>query len=1202
MDASHVHISTPASADPLINSPSSTSSKGIIATRRRPLSDYIALGSLVLDCDPDYFTADDDAAKDIFKPAQLIDSKYAFNDKKLLEPLVNLLLSGWIQALIGRFDKATRSEVLRVYLLPDDVARATIDGRDKKHEKMLQSIIRHIDVSASTWNGDRDSQDFGQPSFDPWATAEHSSLFYLFNTLPSPVPAPQSISNTQLRHSVQRLLEEDAPPWGLQTVLYPYQRKCVAALIQKENSQGLQLDPRLEKRQSPNGETYYYGPRDFVFFKTPRYFETCPGGILAETMGLGKTLICISMIVLTRGQYPSIPLQYDIKKTHSQVQRLSEICAVNLSKTGLPWKTFFEDYEDSTGYDMSSCKSMMDNQRPHYETPPRVVRSMRYADKFGQSEQVRLCHGTIVVVPLNLLSQWQNEFRKHVKDGALKMKVLKDTKEMIPTAEELCQYDIILFSLYRFKLENRTFTDVDYTSPLKQLHWLRIIIDEGHGFSSGATNAAAVAEKLIKAERRWIVTGTPARDLLGVEVDVPAMTSSESEEAFQKYKEISLENRRIFDETQERTSGAVKSIGALASKFLKAKPWSLAWYEEGGADWDDYIYKHADFRNRTYTSFSKCLRTTLQDIMIKTRPEDVEEDIRLPPLRHQVVRLDASPSDKMTANLFVLLFTTNAVTSERRDQDYLFHSKSRHHLQRLATNLRQSAFFWAGFNQQDIASSLKTGEKYLNKHGTHCPDSDRRLLIHIMDMVEQILSSSTWKALAQSSEMGMFVEDWPLGAETAWAFEDCVDPPMIGLSQVSESQKFVNNRLTLENPLDDFEAAGRTANQKILEEEVALQEGSLKKEPDNNGLSSDKSGIPSSGYGTGSMGTKRLSATGIMKVTPKKSKRKDPPDANATETKATERPTRKRKLSIGSTAIDLDPGTELGRTRLIGTVSSKFSYLIDRISALENDEKILVFYDANYVAYYLSQALDLLDIKHLIYANSLSSQLRSEYTVLFDTDASQRVLIMDLKQAAHGLNLSAASRVFFVNPPWRPDVEAQAIKRAHRIGQTRPVHVETLVLKGTVEEAMYERAATMTNREHLAAKTLEDDNDIRSIIQNQKILPLTPAELHGKSKMAPLQTPQQLFGRPGRAKKSKAGKLETEIFGSEEAQAAAGAGEAKDTGPPKKCARKTQKGKAGKARVSFAETPTVDGALAGGSNSAAPEGVAAAEASIFGGG
>ena len=57
--------------------------------------------------------------------------------------------------------------------------------------------------------------------------------------------------------------------------------------------------------------------------------------------------------------------------------------------------------------------------------------------------------------------------------------------------------------------------------------------------------------------------------------------------------------------------------------------------------------------------------------------------------------------------------------------------------------------------------------------------------------------------------------------------------------------------------------------------------------------------------------------------------------------------------------------------------------------------------------------------------------------------------------AAHGLNVTAASRVFFLNACWQKTVERQAIKRAHRIGQTKEVFVETLVLKDTIEVVPY---------------------------------------------------------------------------------------------------------------------------------------------------
>jgi SNF2 family DNA or RNA helicase len=75
---------------------------------------------------------------------------------------------------------------------------------------------------------------------------------------------------------------------------------------------------------------------------------------------------------------------------------------------------------------------------------------------------------------------------------------------------------------------------------------------------------------------------------------------------------------------------------------------------------------------------------------------------------------------------------------------------------------------------------------------------------------------------------------------------------------------------------------------------------------------------------------------------------------------------------------------------------------------------------------------------------------------LFQQDPSVRVLLVSLKAGGTGLNLTAADDVFILDPWWNPAVESQAIDRAHRIGQTKPVFAWRLVAKGTVEQRVIE--------------------------------------------------------------------------------------------------------------------------------------------------
>ncbi|GAA3396678.1 DEAD/DEAH box helicase [Cryptosporangium minutisporangium] len=64
------------------------------------------------------------------------------------------------------------------------------------------------------------------------------------------------------------------------------------------------------------------------------------------------------------------------------------------------------------------------------------------------------------------------------------------------------------------------------------------------------------------------------------------------------------------------------------------------------------------------------------------------------------------------------------------------------------------------------------------------------------------------------------------------------------------------------------------------------------------------------------------------------------------------------------------------------------------------------------------------------------------------------ILVLSLRAAGFGLNLTRATHVVHYDRWWNPAVEAQASDRAHRIGQTRTVTVHTLVTEGSIEEAI----------------------------------------------------------------------------------------------------------------------------------------------------
>ncbi len=81
---------------------------------------------------------------------------------------------------------------------------------------------------------------------------------------------------------------------------------------------------------------------------------------------------------------------------------------------------------------------------------------------------------------------------------------------------------------------------------------------------------------------------------------------------------------------------------------------------------------------------------------------------------------------------------------------------------------------------------------------------------------------------------------------------------------------------------------------------------------------------------------------------------------------------------------------------------------------------------------------------------------RQEVVNAFQADPDPCVFLLSLRAAGTGLNLTNASYVVLYDPWWNPAVEAQAIDRSHRIGQTRTVNAYRLIAPGTVEEKIWE--------------------------------------------------------------------------------------------------------------------------------------------------
>jgi SNF2 family DNA or RNA helicase len=132
--------------------------------------------------------------------------------------------------------------------------------------------------------------------------------------------------------------------------------------------------------------------------------------------------------------------------------------------------------------------------------------------------------------------------------------------------------------------------------------------------------------------------------------------------------------------------------------------------------------------------------------------------------------------------------------------------------------------------------------------------------------------------------------------------------------------------------------------------------------------------------------------------------------------------------------------------------SAKMAVLMEQIDSKSAQNKILVF----------SQFVSMLDLVReeleksgTGYAYLTGATTNREQVVnRFQNNPEVRVFLLSLKAGGTGLNLTAASYVYLIDPWWNPAVEAQAIDRAYRIGQHRNVQAIRLICPGTVEEKM----------------------------------------------------------------------------------------------------------------------------------------------------
>lgn len=184
------------------------------------------------------------------------------------------------------------------------------------------------------------------------------------------------------------------------------------------------------------------------------------------------------------------------------------------------------------------------------------------------------------------------------------------------------------------------------------------------------------------------------------------------------------------------------------------------------------------------------------------------------------------------------------------------------------------------------------------------------------------------------------------------------------------------------------------------------------------------------------------------------------------------------------TTLDkLDETTVIDEHQHIG--AGKFNEVVRLLETLKKENhKVLIF--SQFVKH-LNLFKEWFEQHHIPYSYLIGNTTnRRDVITEFEGSDDIKFFLISLKAGGVGLNLTSADYVFMLDPWWNPAVEAQAINRAHRIGQTKNVIAYKFICKGTIEE----KILALQQRKWALAEDFINHNNPLSSLSTQEIADL----------------------------------------------------------------------------------------------------------------
>ncbi|KAM1703202.1 hypothetical protein TB2_027981 [Malus domestica] len=568
------------------------------------------------------------------------------------------------------------------------------------------------------------------------------------------------------------------------------------------------------------------------------------------------------------------------------------------------------------------------------------------------SVRLYLSRATLIVVPSNLIDHWNTQIQKHVRPGQLRVYIWNDHRK--PKAHSLAwDYDVVITTFNRLSAE----WGPRKKSAMMQVHWLRVMLDEGHtlGSSLSLTNKMQMAVSLM-ASNRWILTGTP---------------------------------------TPNTPNSQVSHLQPLL-KFLHEEA-----YGQNHKSWEAGILR--PFEAKMEEGRSRLLHL-LHRCMISARKVDLQA---IPPCIKKVTYLDFTEEHARSYNELVVTVQRNILMADWNDPSHvesLLNPKQWKSRSATIGNVRLSCCVAGHIKVTEAGEDIQETMDILVQNGLDPVSEEYAYIKHYLVYGGNCVRCKEWCRLPVITPCRHLLCLDCVALDS----ERCTFPGCGNLYEMQTPDELARP----ENPNPKWPVP-----KDLIELQPSYKQDNW--DPDWQSTSSSKVAYI----------IEKLKA-----LQEANSKVHCPPDGN-NNSLHTENLLSEITDSKGSMQVhDFKMSTKTHDTNL---------------------EKVLVFSQFLEHIHVIEQQLAIAGINYAGMYSPMHASNKMKSLARFQHDPSYTVLLMD-GSAALGLDLSFVTHVFLMEPIWDRSMEEQVVSRAHRMGATRPIHVETLAMRGTIEEQMLE--------------------------------------------------------------------------------------------------------------------------------------------------